>query len=126
MTALAIPTPQVTPVTFPEKRNDPSLYQWAIGRVLAHARENEAKLTQQQVADKLGITQRGYANVEHGITERLGYYFNAAEVLDRDILSVIGLARVLVRLVQTEELEKGPLDKKARDAIANDFFMKTG
>jgi len=110
------------PMSFPEKKNDPALYQWALGRVLAHGRETESDYTQQQMADMLGITQRGYANVEHGVTPTLALYLNSAELLDRDILAVFGLARVLVRLVQTEELSSGPLDKKQRDAIANEFF----
>lgn len=122
--ALAVTTHREQLMSFPEKKNDPVLYQWALGRVLAHGRETETTYTQAQMAEKLGITQRGYANVEHGETPNLALYLNVAEILDRDIIAVFGLARVLVRLVQTEELDKGPLDKKARDAIANDFFRK--
>lgn len=113
-------------MAWPEQKNPPRLVRWATGRVIEFNRTTETDLSQQDMADKLGMTQRGYAKVEYGTTPNWDKYLEAMDILELDAYPVAGLARMLVRLAQAEELAQGrEMEPKELNVLAKDYLVKT-
>lgn len=123
-TALPIVTrTQVIHVAWPPDPNPPKLYRFATGAIIKHIRDEDTDYTQEQMAKLLGLTQRGYAKVEYGETTNWDLYMRAATVLEKEWPSIQGLARVIVRLIQAEELSQDrECTKEERKAIAAEYL----
>lgn len=106
----------------PSLQNDPVLYRWALGWILGRLR-SDSGISQEAFGASLELTQAGYRKIEKGLTPNMDLYLKAFDLVGKDIVAVMGMARILVRAVEAEERSRGAsLSPDERDLVADDLY----
>lgn len=123
MSALAIEHPAEEALDMARKRNPSGLYRWALGWLLRRWRTTETDDSQEAFAGRIGMSQGGLSKAEKSGSPNLDLWCEAFEVLDKDLVVALGLARIIVRAIQDEEEARGrELTTEQRQAIAEQYF----
>jgi transcriptional regulator with XRE-family HTH domain len=118
----AAPVLSVSELMSAQVKNPPELYRWALGWILSQVR-NDLGLSQEAFGEKLEMSQAGYRKLEKGMTPNFDLYLKACDEAGKDIVAVMGLARVLVRAVEAEEASKGEeVSDAERNRIAAELY----
>jgi len=123
MTALAISSPIEEMLDMARKRNPADLYKWALGWLLRRWRTTQTDDSQEAFASRIGMSQGGLSKAEKAGSPNLDLWCDVFEVLDKDLVVALGLARIIVRAIQDEEDALGrELSSDQRQSIAGQYF----
>lgn len=109
-------------LTYMTVKNDADLYLFSIGWIIAQWRDAK-DLSLASMAKRYSLSRTGYMKYETGESPNFRKLCEILEDQNKDIASVMALARLFVRAIQEEEeAQKRELTPKERSSVIENLY----